>query len=107
MIDRQLEGFDVARIFAREQRYFSWNLNNPLRAPHDAARAAVIMEVTILVVVLITVGTDVAPWSTGCALFYFILYTIAYLVHPEEHRVRACCSHVSVATDVRVPCSSS
>lgn len=65
MLDRQAEAYDVARIFARERAFFSWNLNNPLRAPHDAARAAVVMEAAIVVVILVTVALDLAPWSTS------------------------------------------
>ena len=65
VLDRQAEGFDVARIFDRERAFFSWNLNNPLRAPHDAARAAVVMEAAIVVVIVVTIALDLAPWSTA------------------------------------------
>jgi hypothetical protein len=65
VLDRQAEGYDVARIFSRERAYLSWNLHNPLRAPHDAARSTVVMEICIVVIILTTVLSNVAPWSTA------------------------------------------
>jgi hypothetical protein len=64
VLDRTAEGFDVALIFDRERPFLSWNPQNPTRAVHDAARMAVVSEVLIVVVVLVTLLNDIAPWST-------------------------------------------
>lgn len=76
VLDRQVEGFDVARIFDRERSFLSWNLFNPLRAPHDSARATVVMEAAIVVVILVTALGGIAPWSTEA-----LAVPAAFLVH--------------------------
>lgn len=62
VLDRQAEGFDVAQIFDRERAFLSWNLHNPMRAMHDAARFAVFFEVVLVVVLLVTLLGNIAPW---------------------------------------------
>ena len=62
VLDRQAEGFDVAQIFDRERAFLSWNLHNPMRAMHDAARVAVVFEVVLVIVLLVTLLGNIAPW---------------------------------------------
>lgn len=62
VLDRQAEGFDVAQIFDRERAFLSWNLHNPMRAMHDAARVAVLFEVVLVIVLLVTLLGNIAPW---------------------------------------------
>jgi hypothetical protein len=76
VLDRTAEGYDVSRIFERERAVLSWNLHNPLRAPHDAARATVVMEFTIVTVILVTALRGIAPWSTDNRIV-----PAAFLIH--------------------------
>lgn len=88
VLDRQVEGFDVALIFDRERPFLSWNLHNPLRSPHDAARTTVFFEAMILVVILITTVGNLAPWSTtsryvaGAFLVHYLGMMFFHLVTP-------------------------
>lgn len=88
VLDRQAEGFDVALIFDRERPFLSWNLHNPQRAPHDAARVSVFFEGTILVVLIITTVGNIAPWSTtsrfvaGSFLVHYLGMMFFHLVTP-------------------------
>lgn len=94
VLDRTAEGYDVSRIYERERAVLSWNLHNPLRAPHDAARAAVVMELMTIIVILVTALKGISPWSTdnlivpGAFLVHYILMMLFALVTPFSLSLR-------------------
>ena len=65
VLARAAEAADVARVFGREAPTLALPACRALAAPHAAARAAVLLEATILVVILVTALLEVAPWSTA------------------------------------------
>lgn len=90
----------MALIFDRERPFLSWNLHNPLRAPHDAARIAVFFEATILAVMLITTVGNIAPWSThsrlvaGAFLVHYLGMMFFHLVSPYSAAVPSLVANV-------------
>lgn len=90
----------MALIFDRERPFLSWNLHNPLRAPHDAARVTVFFEATILVVMLITTVGNIAPWSThsrlvaGAFLVHYLGMIFFHIVSPYSAAVPSLVANV-------------
>lgn len=70
------EAFDVHAIFSREKAFISWEPFNPLGSPHHAARMAAVMELTLVLVVIISSAGTIAPWSTDS-----IYVAAVFLVH--------------------------